>query len=53
MIMTDSDMNTWGDHSKKVLVDGCVWYLWKNGIKAPNLPNELKGRMGTIEYNLI
>jgi hypothetical protein len=53
MIMTDSDMNTWGDHSKKVLVDGCVWYLWKNGVKAPNLPNEVKGRMGTIEYNLI
>lgn len=53
MIMTDSDMDTWGDHSKKVLVDGCVWYLWKNGIKAPNLPKELKGRIGTLEYNLI
>ena len=53
MIMTDSDMNTWGDHSKKVLVDGCVWYLWKNGIKAPNLPKELKGRLGTLEYNLV
>lgn len=53
MIMTDSDMNTWGNHSKKVLVDGCVWYLWKNGIKAPNLPKELKGRMGTLEYNLV
>ena len=53
MIMTDSDMDTWGDHSKKVLVDGCVWYLWKNGVKAPNLPKELKGRIGTLEYNLI
>lgn len=53
MIMTDSDMDTWGDHSKKVLVDGCVWYLWKNGVKAPNLPKELKGRLGTLEYNLI
>lgn len=53
MILTDSDMDTWGDHSKKVLVDGCVWYLWKNGIRAPNLPKELKGRLGTIEYNLI
>ena len=53
MIMTDSDMDTWGDHSQKVLVDGCVWYLWKNGIKAPNLPKELKGRMGTLEYNMI
>ncbi len=53
MIMTDSDMDTWGDHSKKVLVDGCVWYLWKNGIKAPNLPKELRGRIGTLEYNMI
>lgn len=53
MILTDSDMDTWGDHSKKVLVDGCVWYLWKNGIRASNLPKELKGRLGTIEYNLI
>jgi hypothetical protein len=51
--MTDSDMDTWGDHSKKVLVDGCVWYLWKNGIKAPNLPKELRGRIGTLEYNMI
>jgi hypothetical protein len=53
MIMTDSDMDTWGDHSKKVLVDGCVWFLWKNGIKAPNLPKELKGRIGTLEYNMV
>ena len=53
MILTDSDMDDWGDHSKKVLIDGCVWYLWKDGIRAPNLPKELKGRLGTIEYNLI
>ena len=53
MIMTDSDMNTWGDHSKKVLVDGCVWFLWNNGVRAPNLLKELKGRIGTLEYNLI
>ncbi len=53
MILTDSDMNTWGDHSKKVMVDGCVWYLWKNGVRAENLPKELRGRMGTLEYNLV
>jgi hypothetical protein len=53
MILTDSDMDTWGDHSKKVLVDGCVWYLWQNGVRAPNLPKELKGRLGTLEYNLV
>ena len=53
MILTDSDMNEWGDHSKKVMVDGCVWYLWKNGVRAENLPKELRGRMGTLQYNLV
>ena len=53
MILTDSDMNTWGDHSKKAMVDGCVWYLWKNGVRAENLPKELKGRLGTLQYNLV
>jgi hypothetical protein len=53
MILTDGDMNEWGDHSKKVMVDGCVWYLWKNGVRAENLPKELRGRMGTLQYNLV
>lgn len=49
-IMTDSDMQYQGNHGKKVLVDGCVWYLWNKGLRAPILLQELRGILGTYEY---
>ena len=54
MILTDSDMDWSASRlNKKVLVDGCVWYLWKQGVRAPELPKYVKGRLGTLEYNLV
>lgn len=50
VIMTDSDMEGWGDHSTKLKVPGCVWFLWKNGDRAPSLPTELTGKLGTREF---
>lgn len=51
-IMTDDDMETQGDHDRKVLVDGCVWYLWNKGLRAPRLLKELRGLQGTYEYQM-
>jgi hypothetical protein len=49
--MTDSDME-WSARasSRQITVPGCVWYIWKNGVHAPTLPQKVKGRRGTLEY---
>lgn len=55
VIMTDSDMeHYWYGVSKEALrytVPGYVWYLWKNGVNAPRLPRDLKGRGGTQQFS--
>ena len=51
LIMTDSDMT--GDGSSyglRVQVEGCVWWLWKNGQIAKDLPKYLRGDLGGGEY---
>jgi hypothetical protein len=52
VIMTDSDMHHQcinGPH-KGYRVPGFVWYLWRDGENAPNLPNLLQGKSGTLQY---
>lgn len=55
VIMTDSDMeNWWVPQSQPPLrytVPGYVWYLWRDGINAPRLPRDLKGRGGTQQFS--
>jgi len=53
VIMTDSDMEDWWDGPKALsyTVPGFVWYLWRNGVNAPRLPRDLKGRGGTMQYS--
>ena len=54
VIITDSDMERQGTHSRKLTVPGYVWYLWRDrgygAENAPRLPNELQGEYGTFEY---
>ena len=54
VIITDSDMERQGTHSRNMTVPGYVWYLWRDrgggAENAPRLPNELKGEIETSEY---
>ena len=34
----------------RTIVDGCVWWLWKNGKTAPKAMSELVGRRGNYQY---
>lgn len=53
IIMTDADMEDWwkGDTALHYTVPGYVWYLWRDGINAPRLPRDLKGRGGTQQFS--
>jgi hypothetical protein len=55
IIMTDSDMEDWWEPQNKppltYTVPGYVWYLWKNGVNAPRLPRDLKGRGGVQQFS--
>ena len=51
LIMTDSDMSGDGrSYGSRVQVEGCVWWLWKNGQIAKDLPMYLRGDLGNGEY---
>lgn len=53
IVMTDADMEDWwsGPEPLKYTVPGYVWYLWRDGINAPRLPRDLKGRGGTQQFS--
>ena len=51
IIMTDNDfdrMTNWS-RCKKVVIEGCVWWLWRNR-KASQATKYLEGLSGTFEY---
>lgn len=58
VMITDDDIGiNWGApgcHGCKVgpstTVDGCVWFLWKNGSREPMAPAKLRGKQGTFQY---
>lgn len=52
VIMTDRDMLHQCDNPphKAYKVQGFVWYLWRDGECATNLPNLLQGRCGTMQF---
>ena len=52
VIMTDRDMQRQCDNPphKAYKVQGFVWYLWRDGECATNLPNLLQGRCGTMQF---
>jgi hypothetical protein len=37
---------------KGTQVDGCVWFLWKDGSRVPMASKKLRGRKGTFEYSV-
>ena len=56
VIMTDSDMQIYYDRgytkdTSTVTVDGCVWWIWKNGKNAPFCVQHLRGRGGNYQYS--
>ena len=55
LIMTDGDMDDWGDEGAKggptCRVDGCVWFLWRDGVNAPECVKHLIGRQGNYQYS--
>lgn len=58
VMITDDDIGiNWGApgcHGCKVgpstTVDGCVWFLWKNGSREPVAAAKLRGKQGTFQY---
>lgn len=50
VIITDSDMSYQALRGPSLTVDGCVWFIWKNGENAQELPQHLRGRRGNFQY---
>ena len=52
MIMTDADIEDIGNAKKgpTCKVDGCVWFLWRNGLSSPSCVTHLIGRQGNYQY---
>ena len=58
VMITDSDIGIdWGVEGchgcrtrPGTTVDGCVWFLWKNGSREPMAPAKLRGKQGTFQY---
>lgn len=52
MIMTDDDIEYLGSAKQgpTCRVDGCVWFLWKNGLASPSCVSHLIGRQGNYQY---
>ena len=54
LIITDGDMNEWGVYGAlggpTLKVDGCVWFLWRDGITAPECVKHLIGKEGNYQY---
>ena len=64
LVMTDDDIERIGQFGKTSLayaqygaiggptckVDGCVWFLWKNGESSPSCADHLIGRQGNYQY---
>jgi hypothetical protein len=54
VVLSDSDLDSyeWSNrpngNNGRVVVDGCVWWLWKNGMQSKKAPKELIGRMGNF-----
>jgi hypothetical protein len=51
VIMTDSDMDFDSvRYNQTCRVEGCVWWIWKNGVSAPNCVKHLIGEKGSYEF---
>lgn len=51
VIVTDSDMGGYARRAaKKLVIDGCVWFIWKRGVNSQELPKHLLGRKGNFQY---
>jgi hypothetical protein len=56
IVLSDSDLDSfeWSNrptgNNGKVVVDGCVWWLWKNADPSKKAPKELVGRRGNFHY---
>lgn len=50
VVVTDSDMNWDAKIGPTLTLDGCVWYIWKNGRNSQELPKHLRGRRGNFQY---
>lgn len=52
MIMTDDDIEGIGNakYGPTCKVDGCVWFLWRNGLASPSCVSHLIGRQGNYQY---
>jgi hypothetical protein len=51
VIMTDSDVEWSARNGDRCIVEGCVWYIWKNNSCAESAPKKLFGRTGTFQYS--
>lgn len=51
VMITDSDMEGQAARSgKTTVIDGCVWWIWRNGLRGAHMVQKLRGRRGNTEY---
>jgi hypothetical protein len=57
LIMSDGDIERLNDTSYgaatngSLTVEGCVWYLWKDGDSSPTCLKKLRGMQGTSQFS--
>lgn len=50
VLLTDSDMNSQARRGPKCVVDGCVWFIWKDGNNSQEIVQHLIGKRGNYQY---
>lgn len=53
VIITDSDMNYYARGGASLKIEGCMWWIWKNGDSAPECTKHLIGKRGNFQYSFI
>jgi len=51
LVMSDDDIESQSNPQKPVWVDGCVWFLWRNGCTSPRCVKELIGKRNRNSMN--
>lgn len=50
VLITDRDMHYQAAYGPRLVVPGCVWFIWKNGDASSEIVNHLVGKRGNFQY---
>lgn len=50
VLITDNDMHYDAASGPRLVVPGCVWFIWRNGKASSEIVNHLVGKRGNFQY---